>query len=65
MYDENSFKQTFEIGQHVGHKHKVRTSLLIHRKILIFGRWMYVFMRSNVGIQLRVNFQPHHARKIS
>jgi hypothetical protein len=40
MHDKNSFMATFEIGQHGGHKHKIHKSLLITRKILIFGKWM-------------------------
>jgi hypothetical protein len=55
---------TFGIGQHGGHKHKIHESLLIHHNIPIFGQWMQDLIRSNVGIQLRINFQHYHARKI-
>jgi hypothetical protein len=40
MHDETSFMATFGIGQHGGHKHKIHKSLLICRKILIFGQWI-------------------------
>jgi hypothetical protein len=63
MHDENSFMATFEIGQRGGHKHKIHKSLLIPRKFLIFGQWMWDFIRYNVGSQLQENFQHHHARK--
>jgi hypothetical protein len=56
MHDENSFMVSFaKLDKQNGHKHKIHKSLLMYRKILIFGSSVLDFIRSQVGIHFPGN----------